>query len=493
MGVPAPGAAKKATAAPAPGGTWADRMGTAPPGAANSGYGPTRGYADSPPAPAARSSFLGENSQEPLSNTGYWDAANAYNALVADQTGATAPPVGPAAPAPAPVTPSSSYSYTPPAPASPTGGYGYTPPASPYPDDAGYKYARRPGMSDARWEQSKRIQTQYKDWNPHGPRTGGSYFDRGSGVPTKYWDAIHMTPGLNTGQEPFGPDVTTADRLRWLNNITGRNYTSLPSYMGGTGGGGASAYGGGPGGGPGGGGGYGSGAGGFSPSGLPGLPGQDGFAALAQQLAQATYDRGYNMLEPRHDRDRSQMMTDLANRGLPTTSEAYTGAQDRLDRSQNQALENLTLESVGAGRQEQERLARLVMAMRGQKFGEQATGYGLNTGRMGTMGGLANQRYGLDTQRILGQGGLDLGGRRQDFGEYQYGREQPFREMGWQQNFARGMSPQPYAPPYPQTGAAPNYAQLSQNAYQGNMNAYNQKNQGMMDFGLGLGGLILGK
>ena len=108
-------------------------------------------------------------------------------------------------------------------------------------------------------------------------------------------------------------------------------------------------------------------------SGLPRISGQYNLARAAAPLEAATFQRGRNLLGPDFERQQSQLANTLAQRGIPLTAEAYTGAQDRLDRSQNEALENLALSSVGAGRAEQSRLFGLQQAARNQALNEMLT------------------------------------------------------------------------------------------------------------------------
>lgn len=87
-------------------------------------------------------------------------------------------------------------------------------------------------------------------------------------------------------------------------------------------------------------------------------------------LERATFQRGMNLLAPEMARRRAEMNVDLAQRGLPIGSEADAQARTRLDRAQGDALENLALSSVAAGRAEHGRLADLTARNRAQEWGE---------------------------------------------------------------------------------------------------------------------------
>lgn len=101
------------------------------------------------------------------------------------------------------------------------------------------------------------------------------------------------------------------------------------------------------------------------------------FSADASRQEEATFKRAQNLLSPTFEQQREDLAQQLANQGIPVTSKAGERELNRLDRSQGGQLENLALSSVGAGRGEQERLARLGLSTRGQQFGEQATKAGV--------------------------------------------------------------------------------------------------------------------
>ena len=93
----------------------------------------------------------------------------------------------------------------------------------------------------------------------------------------------------------------------------------------------------------------------------------------SQRIEDAIYQRGRNRLDPRFEEQRARQTQDLANRGLSLTSEAYTGAEDRLGREQGEQLENLQLSAVEAGAQERSSLFDQALRTRSQLFGEQST------------------------------------------------------------------------------------------------------------------------
>lgn len=102
--------------------------------------------------------------------------------------------------------------------------------------------------------------------------------------------------------------------------------------------------------------------------------------AGAAPLEQATFDRGLNLLRPEMDRQTDRLENQLIQRGLPRDSEAFDFETERLASRQADALENLALSSVGAGRQEQSRLLQSDLARRqGSLANLNALGLGVPT------------------------------------------------------------------------------------------------------------------
>lgn len=111
----------------------------------------------------------------------------------------------------------------------------------------------------------------------------------------------------------------------------------------------------------------------FNLDGLPSAPWEQDLAAGAKSVEDATYQRGANLLQPDFQRQSDALQTQLANQGLTVGSEAYNNEMNRVQDSQNRALSDLSLASVGAGRQEQSRLFSLGSSGRSQALGEQLT------------------------------------------------------------------------------------------------------------------------
>ena len=239
------------------------------------------------------------------------------------------------------------------------------------------------------------------------------------------------------------------------------------------------------------------------------------------ELERATFERGLNRVDPYFEQQRAAMAQRLANQGLPIGSEAYNEELNRFDRSRSDALENLALSSIGAGRAEQGRLFGQELARLGFNAAEQGRGFGerlasnqanfgqrLASGqfdaseaarnfaeRLGAQGqffgqNLAGDQFGAG-QRQLGfqnafagdqfraqqqsdQFRQDLARRQQSIGEQQTLRQQPFTELSQLLALA-GQVGQPSFGPLPQYGPQRvGYDQLTNQQYLGDLNAWQQ-------------------
>lgn len=196
---------------------------------------------------------------------------------------------------------------------------------------------------------------------------------------------------------------------------------------------------------------------------IGGVPTSDKFQDMANQLTDSTFNAGYQRLLPEIQRQEGRLTQQLANKGLPMGQEAWGDAWNWQDRSTNEAISKLALDSVGAGRQEQSRLFGLDLTGRNQQLQDQLTGIGTsNTARAQ---GLQEQQ-GLRSQE-LGELASMLG-------------LQGVSPVGFQSFFSP--SNIDVTGPY----------QLSQNAALANNQLAQQNQMGMMSGLFGLGSAALG-
>lgn len=148
------------------------------------------------------------------------------------------------------------------------------------------------------------------------------------------------------------------------------------------------------------------------------------FSGDAQRAGQSMYDASVQRLQPQMDRQRRQIEQRLADQGLPVGSEAYKEELNRLEASQGDQLSQLSLQSVQAGNAEQDRLARLSAALRGQQYNEQSGFTSLENqarasqfGELGSLLGFASPFQQYSTPNI-DVGGIINGGYQNQLNAY---------------------------------------------------------------------------
>lgn len=161
--------------------------------------------------------------------------------------------------------------------------------------------------------------------------------------------------------------------------------------------------------------------------GLPGL--RRDFGEQGRELEQATFQQARGLLDPVFAEQRQQADVRLSERGLPVGSEASGNLLNPLLRSQNLALQQAALGSVGAGRQEQGRLFQQQQQQRGQAFGER-----LGTGQFRNQAAaqLFGQKLGAGqfrNQALQQEFGQDLAARQQGIQERAFERSLPINEI----------------------------------------------------------------
>ena len=211
---------------------------------------------------------------------------------------------------------------------------------------------------------------------------------------------------------------------------------------------------------------------GYDTSGLQGISAQGDFAGERQRIEDATFNRQKRLLDPGFQQSRERLAQDLANRGLPIGSEASNRALDRMDRSQGQAMADLTDRSVALGGQEFARRQQQQMALRGQQFGEQQQQAGFANQATQLANAMAANSRGVQSAEALQDQQMSNDGRANQIREALATRNININEIGQ----LMGLSPQQ---PIPQIGGVapidaigPAYQQ-----YQGDLGNY-QSNVG---------------
>lgn len=164
-------------------------------------------------------------------------------------------------------------------------------------------------------------------------------------------------------------------------------------------------------------------------SGLSKIPGYNDYGAEGQRMADSVYQQAASRLDPRFAQLDEQQRSRLAAQGIMENSDAYRRALDNQSRDRNDAYNQATYSSIGAGANEQSRLFGLAMGARQQGQNE-----------IDTQGNFSNaaqqQRYG----QALSTFGANTAAQDQEYGQraqdVQIGNEAQAQRFGQGQQAA---------------------------------------------------------
>lgn len=94
--------------------------------------------------------------------------------------------------------------------------------------------------------------------------------------------------------------------------------------------------------------------------------------AFRSNIEQTLYNRQLGLLQPEFTRQREALEQNLADRGIPITSQGYNDAVNRLETQQGEQLSRLAQQATLAAGQESDRLVNQARNIRAQQFGERA-------------------------------------------------------------------------------------------------------------------------
>ena len=94
--------------------------------------------------------------------------------------------------------------------------------------------------------------------------------------------------------------------------------------------------------------------------------------ALRSNIEQTLFNRQLGLLQPEFNRQSQELQQNLADRGIPITSQAYNDATNRLQAQQGEQLQRLAQQATLAGGQEADRIVNQARNIRAQQFGERA-------------------------------------------------------------------------------------------------------------------------
>ena len=93
---------------------------------------------------------------------------------------------------------------------------------------------------------------------------------------------------------------------------------------------------------------------------------------LRSNIEQTLFDRQLGLLQPEFTRQSQELQQNLADRGIPITSQAYNDAIGRLQTQQGEERQRLAQQATLAAGQEADRIVNQARGIRSQEFGERA-------------------------------------------------------------------------------------------------------------------------
>ena len=94
--------------------------------------------------------------------------------------------------------------------------------------------------------------------------------------------------------------------------------------------------------------------------------------AFRTNIEQTLFNRQLGLLQPEFTQQREALEQNLADRGIPITSQGYNDAVNRLETQQGEQLSRLAQQATLAAGQESDRLVNQARNIRAQQFGERA-------------------------------------------------------------------------------------------------------------------------
>ena len=96
--------------------------------------------------------------------------------------------------------------------------------------------------------------------------------------------------------------------------------------------------------------------------------------AFRSNIEQTLFNRQLGLLQPEFTQQREALEQNLADRGIPITSQGYNDAVNRLETQQGEQLGRLAQQATLTAGQESDRLVNQARNIRAQQFGERAAG-----------------------------------------------------------------------------------------------------------------------
>ena len=105
--------------------------------------------------------------------------------------------------------------------------------------------------------------------------------------------------------------------------------------------------------------------------------------AFRSNIEQTLFNRQLGLLQPEFTQQREALEQNLADRGIPITSQGFNDAVNRLETQQGEQLSRLAQQATLAAGQESDRLVNQARSARAQEFGERAAAGEFGLARQG--------------------------------------------------------------------------------------------------------------
>lgn len=206
-----------------------------------------------------------------------------------------------------------------------------------------------------------------------------------------------------------------------------------------------------------------------------------------QEVIDSVYDMSSRKLDPRFESQEDAMRTRLLNQGVREGTEAWNRSFDEFSRGRNDAYADARDRAILGGGQEQSRLLRDAMGVRGQGFGEAMGGAQQSQSEVMNQLNATLAELGFENSAELGQFGMDMSAadfqnqnRNQSIQEMLMQRQIPMNELAGiigasgQFNLPQFGNSQQNVPQY----SAPDLLGATQAGFQADMGKYNADQAG---------------
>ena len=221
-------------------------------------------------------------------------------------------------------------------------------------------------------------------------------------------------------------------------------------------------------------------------------------AATRQRVEDALYSRATSRLDPQYEQQQQAMIAELRDRGVPEGSEAWNTALSNFSNGKNDAYNQALWSSIAGGGQEEQRQQQMELAARDQGLQEFQGMGAINSGLSADANNwLTEQKQRLAAEQGYAQNTFNANNAERSYSlaEQEAARARVLNELASLRTGSQVQMPQFSNTPSGANVQPAPVAQSVWNAYQGQMNNYNQQvasNNAFLGMLGQLGGAALG-